>query len=143
MKNLTTAALLLLSLSSLAPQISEAGNPNKPDRNPPTDCDFIELQDPDEWAVQLKIAYDMTRDLKDQFKNRNAEKNVSGLECKLSGSEIKMLQSKVEESYYLILTAIDKIGDLHDGRKLTYDGFTMLNTQYGLAKDEIEKILMK
>ena len=143
MKNLTTAALLLLSLSILAPQISEAGKPNKPDRNPPTDCDFIELQDPDEWAVQLEIAYDMTRDLKDQFKKRSAEKNVSGLECKLSGSEIKMLQSKVEESYYLILTAIDKIGDLHDGRKLTYDGFTMLNTQYGLAKDEIEKILMK
>ena len=140
MKNLTTAALLLLSLSILAPQISEAG---KPDRNPPTDCDLIELQDPDEWAVQLEIAYDMTRDLKDQFKKRSAEKNVSGLECKLSGSEIKMLQSKVEESYYLILKAIDKIGDLHDGRKLSNDGFTMLNIQYGLAKDEIEKILIK
>jgi len=145
MKVITTAALLLLSISVLAPQASIAGKPDgnsggKPDRNPPTECAFTELQDPDEWAVQLEIAYDMTGDLKYEFKK--AEKNVSPLECKLSGAEIKMMQSKVDEAYYLVLQAIEKIVDLHEGRKLSVDGLDMLSTQYGLARDEIEKILI-
>ena len=128
MKNLTTAALLLLSVSILAPQVSEAG---KPDRNPSEkDCAFV-AKPASLCTTELDTAYTNINGYLSQtdpvlFLSKNAAQDAATLQCKLSGAELKLSQGKADEAYYLMEKVIAKIWSLFSRGKLHADGLALI-----------------
>jgi hypothetical protein len=136
MKNLTTAALLLLSLSVLAPQASFAG---KPDRNPSEkDCAFMATTE-SLCTAELETAYNNIDGYLSQaepvlFLSGNAVRDAGTLQCKLSGAELKLGQGKADEASYLIEKVIAKIWSLFSQGKLHADGLALIEADANAAK---------
>lgn len=114
MKTITKAALSLFVCALFAlPQVSLA---KKPDRNPsavPKDCPATALS---RCAVELNAAYDLIGILAGNtgtvFLSKNGDQNAAGLQCKVSGADIKLAQDKVDEASFLLYKAKEKIWSL-------------------------------
>lgn len=115
MKTIIKAALSLFVCALFAlPQVSLAGKPD--DRNPsavPKECPPTALS---RCADELNAAYDLIGVLAKNagmvFLSRNADQDAAGLQCKVSGADIKLAQDKVDEASYLLYKAKEKIWSL-------------------------------
>jgi hypothetical protein len=138
MKNLTTAALLLLSVFILAPQASFAGKPGgKP---VPVDCDFIvhDIKTETACTEELFEAHDTLGKFSRAFKS---EKDYIGLRCKVAAAQIKTEQNKPLDAFYSLEKSEAKIWTLFYQRKInsyykinSYDVADILATSLAVAK---------
>ena len=138
----TIAATLLLTGAFFAlPQDSLAG---KPDRDPSVkDCAFKTMST--RCATELVSAYDLLAYFADNnvdsegnkiyFLSRNSKKNIGGLQCKISGADIKLAQrNKDDEASFLLQVSLEKIWTLYGQGKLTYGALLTLETSFNNAK---------
>jgi len=126
MKKLTTAALLLLSLSVLAPQASIAGKPDKPDKpgkpDKPdlVDCVFVEMDTA--CTDKLLAASNTLYIYRPAFISKKADDSYFGLRCKVANAEVKMLQNKPLDAFYSLEKSVAKVWMLFSQRKIdTYE----------------------
>jgi len=119
MKNLTTAALLLISVSMLAPQASFAG---KPDGKPVLeDCVFVPKKG-SACTIELYEASVTLEENRQAFISKKADSNYFGLRCKVAAAEVKMMQKKRLDAFYSLEKSVAKIWTLFSQRKIeTYD----------------------
>ena len=138
----TIAATLLLTSAFLAlPQDSLAGK-DKGDRDPSAkDCPYSEKAN--RCSTELESAYDLltyfegTKDT--YFLSRNGKKSIDGLQCKISGADIKLEdRNKDDEASFLLQVSLDKIWSLYGEGKLTYGALMMLETAFNGAKECID-----
>jgi len=120
MKNLNTAALLLLSISVLASQSSIAGKPDnpggKPDKPDLVDCEFVEMDTA--CTANLLGASNTLYIYRPAFVSKKADDSYFGFRCKVADAEVKMSQNKPLDAFYSLEKAVAKVWKLFSQRKI-------------------------